>query len=489
MPLADLFVNGVNGFTGGYVTPPLKPAVIAKLARGERIDADYLESLENLKFRNQPEYGPAERIDAIDLSSAGWGVVFPYDHDPKIYDSLHTLLDHRRAEASKLEERYFREITGEMGFRPGDSKRDFLLRNGALSGQAADPNNVPYYLLLVASPKDIPFEFQYQLDIEYAVGRLWFETENGQPDYAAFERYADSVVRAETQPPQLPRRAVFFGVKNDDDEATRLSVSFLAGRLAEELDELPNWDYCTLLAEGASKRRLGRLLGGDDTPSLLFTASHGIGFPTGDPLQVPHQGAILCQDWPGPTRWRGPIPPDYYFSADDLGVGARLNGLIAFLFACYGAGTPAGDDFAHVPELSRFSCAAPRPLVARLPQALLAHPGGGALAVVGHIDRAWSCSFFETDKFVAQIGTFRDTIERLLKGHRLGYALEFFNQYHSSVGTELGDILSRVYRLGYNPPETTLSYLWTTNNDARNYVVLGDPAVRLTAADVPSVRG
>ena len=94
------------------------------------------------------------------------------------------------------------------------------------------------------------------------------------------------------------------------------------------------------LANQAPRRTWARLLGGDDTPALLFTASHGMGFPNGDPRQLPHQGGLLCQDWPGPEAGARPIPEDFYFSGDDVAADARLLGLISFHFACYGAGTP-----------------------------------------------------------------------------------------------------------------------------------------------------
>jgi hypothetical protein len=137
---------------------------------------------------------------------------------------------------------------------------------------------------------------------------------------------------------------------------------------------------------------LGRLLGGDRTSALLFTASHGMGFPLGDPRQLPHQGALLCQDWLGPGAER-PISPDHYFSADDVSADARLLGLLAFHFACYGAGTPRMDEFARQ-AFKKPTPIAPHAFVLRLPQKLLGHPKGGALAVVGHVERALGILFF-----------------------------------------------------------------------------------------------
>jgi hypothetical protein len=200
-------------------------------------------------------------------------------------------------------------------------------------------------LLIVGSPEEIPFRFQYQLDVQYAVGRIWFDTPE---EYA---QYARSVVAAEIGKVALARRATFFGVANEGDRATQLSSKELVQPLASDLanrirPEHGPWDLRTVVAENATKASLANLLGGDETPALLFTASHGIGFPKAHPRQRRHQGALVCQDWKGPGH--GEITPDMYFSADDVASDAKLLGSMAFHFACYSVATPRLDEFSQL---------------------------------------------------------------------------------------------------------------------------------------------
>src|SRR6185436_9400363 len=128
----------------------------------------------------------------------------------------------------------------------------------------------------------------------------------------------------------------------------------------------PAWDVETVLREEACKARLAEILA--QPPGLLFTACHGVAFPHGDRRQLGHQGALLCGDWPGPAAWqahgRRGLPEEHYFSGDDVPSDACLGGLIAFHFACYGAGTPRCDSYGPAGGARLL---APRDFVARLP--------------------------------------------------------------------------------------------------------------------------
>jgi hypothetical protein len=353
--------------------------------------------------------------------------------------------------------------------KPNEDKRAFLARHDMGTSGPVDPEKAPYYLLIVGDPEAVPYKFQYQLDVQHAVGRLHFEMLD---EYA---QYAENVVRAEKQTPFLPPSAAFFGVSNPGDKATRLSAEKLIRPLAESvIKDKPGWKIANPAPADCTKARLGAMLNGPDLPALLFTASHGMEFPNGDERQLPHQGALLCQDWPGPQEWRKPIPPDHYFSQDDVAADANLLGLLAFFFACYGCGTPKFDEFAHL--VGERAEIAPHAFLANLPRKMLLR---GALAVVGHVERAWGTSFMWGNT-KSHLSTFEASLKRLMEGHPVGSAMEYFNGRYAEISSDLSVLLENAW---LEPPDDEkVSELWTANNDARSYVVIGDPAARMPVA-------
>ncbi|MGQ0600514.1 MAG: hypothetical protein ACT4QE_02315 [Anaerolineales bacterium] len=461
-----LYFNGINGATGDYETMPLPLEKLAQIAKGETLDEQDLKELQQKHAqKTEGHWAVKEGIDPKDLSQTGWGVIFAFsarDKTPAIREALSELLQHRQAQAGP----YYKEYIGPAAYRPNEGKNEFLARHGAGPGPA-DPAKVPYYLLIVGDPEAIPYKVQYQLDVQYAVGRIHFETVE---EYAA---YARAVVTAETSPPFLPRKATLFGVSNPDDPATSLSAESLIKPLSASLrQDKPDWSVNVIAPADSTKARLGELLGGADMPALLFTASHGMGFPQGDTRQLEHQGALLCQDWPGPQKWRQPIKDDFYFSADDVRSDANLLGLMAFYFACYGAGTPKLDDFAH--KTGQRAQIAPHAFVAGLPRKLLAR---GALAAVGHVERAWGTSFL-WDKAGVQLAVFESSFIRLLEGHPVGSAFEFFNERYAEISSDLSSQREEI-QFGAEVGNAKIAGLWTANNDARSYVSVGDPAARI----------
>lgn len=467
-----LTFNGIDGATGSYLVPPMTPRQLTALARGENPDRDHIADLK-LRLRQflQKKRGVKEGIDPERLDSAGWGIIYAHPDQEKVSAIREALGDLLALRTEQAGDRY-REFSGADAYRPGETKTNFLARHGAGPGPA-DPEVIPYYLLIVGDPETIPFSFQYQLDVQYAVGRVHFAS---LEEYAS---YAHSLVEADSGQSVRPRQAVFFGVQNPDDRATALSavqlVEPLAGRLAA-VQVQKGWTVRTISGEAATKSALTGLIGGEQAPALLFSASHGMSFPSGDPRQLPHQGALLCQDWPGPRGWREPIPEDYYFSATDVPGKARLAGTLAFLFACYGAGTPRTDDFPHL-TTGTSAPIAKQAFVSRLSQRLLGHPRGGMLAMIGHVERAWGYSFL-WDQAGSQLAVFESALRRLMKGSRVGYAMEYFNERYAELSTELSAELQGL-QFGKQVDELALAGMWTANNDARSYVIVGDPAARL----------
>ncbi|MEZ4673985.1 MAG: S8 family serine peptidase [Caldilineaceae bacterium] len=471
-----LYFNGVNGDTGDYDLDPMSAARLFDVLRGAA-EPDNIKELEyRVQWETEEHLGVVEGIDPTKIDESGWGVIFPADPEnkfvPALKEALKPLLDLRREQAGE----FFRIYEGVDALRPNETKADFLVRHGVPPADPANPERMPYYLLLVGDPTQIPYRFQSQLDVQYAVGRIHFETIQEYANYAA------SVVAAETGKVSLPKKAAFFSVMNPDDPATTLSTTKLMEPLLTQMSaEQQDWRFAAHMRDGATKAQLANLLGGSETPALLFTASHGVPFTAGSPRQLPHQGALLCQDWPGPKAWkgRGEILHDHYFAGDDLSSDTNLLGMIAFCFACYGGGTPRHDDFPK-PGTNTPNQVAPNPFVARLPMQMLGREKGGALAVIAHIERAWGASFVWS-RNIEQTDVFKSTLTHIMDGKPVGSALEYFNSRYATWATELSTTLRDV-QFGLQVEPVNISSMWTAHNDARGYAIIGDPAVRLALA-------
>lgn len=477
--------NGINAVTGTYgLTLDAGELVERVFGRADRstlrqMQQEYTTAVKDGKKKTTR--GVRQGVDATKLEGAGWGILFAHADAriDEIKEALAPLLALRKARAGE----YYREFTGVDAYRPGETKTEFLRRFNVGAGPVDPKRGVPYYLLLIGSPELIPYEFQYQLDVQFAVGRLDFDT------VAEYASYAGSVVAAETGQQQLAPTATFFSVTNPDDSATAGTDRHLVRPLVDALTPItPGWEIHTHRAQDATRPRLEALLGGDQKPALLFTASHGIEFPPGHPQQETHQGALLCHEWPGPQQWqgKGELDEAFYFAGEHLASSADPSGMIAFHFACYGGGTPQYYDFerpsASAGAETDRNFIAKRPFVAHLPKKLLGHPRGGALAVVAHVDRAWSYSYRRDG--TPQTAVFEDALKILFAGQPLGWALEHFNNRYAELAADLSNEINRM-EWGNDIEPFELAVLWTENHDARNYIVLGDPAVRVAGGYVP----
>lgn len=478
MPEDPIILNGLNGATGDYFTQPLAPADAALFATAQPQDPDALNILRNLNQQaTQAHLGLPFDRDPKRLSEAGWCIVFHQQEGDAVKKALQPLIDHRQKRIADD------KIVKILDYAPGETLPRWLARNRVAPG-AVDATRVPLYVLLIGGPDKIPFDFGHMLDVEYCVGRLHFDT----PE--AYTQYVNSVITYETEPAVPNRRQVaFWAPRHINDGPTRMSADFLVKPLAQGqpdtttvIERISNrtgkpFDTRYFAPPDSTKANLLSVLSPDagaPGPAFLFTASHGMGWPLNHPLQAAATGALICQDFRGAGF--GPIQPEQYFAAADLPAGAHLHGLVSFHFACFGAGTPDTDRFLHKaatppPQI------APAPFISPLPKALLSHPNGGALAVIGHVERAWISSIATAGAGV-QLMPFENVLGYILLGLPVGYALKDFNERYALLSTTLASLLEN-RDFGQTVSDTDLAARWTERNDAEAYTLLGDPGVQV----------
>jgi hypothetical protein len=511
----ELLTNGIDGVTGEYLLR-IDAATASKLA-GFDPDPKELKLAQAAKVKDATtdHFGTVGDISSVSVRQARWAVVVSANEDAGLLKAIWPLIQ-RRMEQMEFTKRDYDFRAGEtcaqwlgrhtdgmtkttaknwgevppvLIHRPGERVNTWLSRHGASNGPVDPRMGVPYYLMLLSRPGALKegdstfvgLNFQYELDIFFAVGRLCFTDATGQYDLKAYEKYAERVAAFERRSDaaaRVSKEVVYFGTKHKLDRSTIRSADELINPLVrwhanpENTPALGGYGHTLYMEGDATRSNLEKILRGGDAgkpPAVLFTASHGLGLPMGDERLVQHQGSLVTQDWKG----LGSIKREHWFAGEDL-ADVNLEGTMAVLFACYGAGCPQYDEFVFDEKEGRAQVA-PFPFIAQLPQRLLQ---SGCLAVLGHVERAWTHSFTGGEAAKAQIQPFQDIIARLMQGRPVGDALDQFNVIQGQRAARLADELEDL-KFGKIPDPVELAQLWVSRNDARNYALLGDPAVKV----------
>lgn len=447
-----------------------------------------------LRAAPSPEGGPRGKdsmhLEALDrdpndLATQRWGVIAPEgEAGDAMLAAVAALLDHRRAQQD-AEPLVFRVPDGM------DALASLRWKNDVLRAEELPADERPRYLLILGDLDRVSLELQHVLANGSFVGRLHC------PTLAGYRDYAEKLVARERGPASRRARALYF-TAHDGTAANRIGHRHLVepcmamtrdladrGKLeVADTREIPygDWGPDEMLS-----------VAGEDAPSMLLSVSHGLGAPRRGWRTVDHQRALQ-----GALAVGGDTP----LTADTVRSAPFLPGGVWLCVACYGAGTPPLSAFHPWLDLLAEQGRAPgrasevlralpkpgeRPFVAALPQALLANPAG-PLAVIGHMDLAWTFGFTDPGGKKSRASRLHAPQRALLAGSRVGVALDALMHTYREANDDLTaryqlqrDALARRRPDPVDPRQ--LGDLWMQRNDLRGYVLLGDPAARLALGD------
>lgn len=450
----------------------------------------------------QPQEGFLADItaEASNLARQRWAVVTPAGAEGARLEALIQPLVRARAEDQQADVLSIRVPPGMDAAAATAWKKDVF---PALYGEQEAER--PRYLLILGDLDQVSLDTQQVLAQDGFPGRLAFATDDG---YGA---YADKVLAWQREPARQDRARALFYTVHDGTRATTAGHArliqpchALCARTtrdkarefpasAVEVHGRPTPDPDELLALAAARH-----------PSVLLSMSHGLGPPRRRPWSPAeareHQGAMS-------------FGVEGALAAKDVGSVPFLPGGLWIYFACFGAGTPRTSAYKHWLDMLALhgmadlgpASATLRGLdqgggfVSGLAKAALANPNG-PLAVLGHIDLAWSYSYEELRVGNARGLTgsnrsrnFYNLITKLVAGERAGAALLALRLVLGDVSAELNDHYDRYKRggtvEGATPADAlALGNLWMLHQDLRGYALLGDPAVRLPLASPAPAR-
>ncbi|WP_437618241.1 hypothetical protein [Sorangium sp. So ce1151] len=418
-----------------------------------------------------------ETGDPDDLEAQRWGVIAPEGAPgDRLLALIQPLIDARREAQDGHEVKIYR-VPPAMS--PEEAAR-WRKQHFDVSVELA--RDLPRYQLLLGDLHEVPLALQQYQSTDGFVGRLCFREER------EYEAYVDKVLRWEQARAEVAGSAKFYTV-HDGTAATMMGYRSLTQPALVQLKKY-RLDVADLGDQDAPSPDEFLEAVRSPEPTVMFTVSHGAGAPRGgwksEGDQRDRQGAMS-------------FGREGKLSGGDLGDAPFLPGGIWFMLACYGGGTPDVSAYRHwldrLKQSGQFGGQAQsvlaglpqsgqRPFIARLPQAALANPNG-PLAVMGHIDLAWTYSFEERDtgKAVSRPSKFVDVIRTALETSRVGSSFRELLKASLLTNAELTSLYDKAEREGaaHAPDPARLGHLWMLRQDLSGYVLLGDPAVRLPA--------
>lgn len=435
--------------------------------------------------------------NADDLAHQGWAVVTPADADGARLEALVRDLIAARAEDQGAEVLSIRVPPGMDSAAANAWKASVY---PTLYDE--DETRRPRYLLILGDLDRVSLDTEHVLAHDGITGRLACLDDDG---YAA---YAHKVLAWQRAPSQQDRARALFYTVHDGSSATTAGHSKLIvpchDRCVRAARDKPRTFPASAVeshgAESPDPDELLRLAAARH-PSVLLSLSHGMGPPRRrrwSPAEARELQGAMSFGSEGALEVR------------DLASAPFLPGGLWIYFACFGAGTPRTSAYHHwLQMLADQGMAELGPVnetlrgldegggfVSGLSKAVLANPNG-PLAMLSHIDLAWSYSYEELrvggDHDVRRVSgsnrslNFFQLISKMMSGTRAGAASLALKLRLGAVGAELNAHYDRCKRTGEiegaRPDELlALGNLWMLHQDLLGFTLLGDPAVRLPLA-------
>ncbi|MCE9671582.1 hypothetical protein LY474_27625 [Myxococcus stipitatus] len=425
-----------------------------------------------------------------DLREQRWGLVVPEGEEgQRLLDLIAPLRELREREQGGHSAQVYRVRRGM------DREAAHRWLEKTFECEQVEEEDRPRYLLILGDLDTVSLELQEVLSIVALVGRLVFPTDDG------YRAYVAKVLRWAEHPSAARRAHPLFYTARDGSAAARLGHDLLMKPCAEMALERPETRRrhmeppvsCVETGEGTGTA-VERFLrfASEATPSVLLSLSHGLGPPSSGnwasiEQQRALQGALVLA--------RGQV-----LTSEAVADVPFLPGGVWFGLACFSAGTPAHSLFApwlqELPELNatvaRFAQTSHhgpdgQPFIAALPQAALANPEG-PLAVVGHIDLAWTTSFSQQGS--SRHKKFRNLIEAICQRSRVGAALTYLlapanrlERWQAASAQDASKAKKAQRRA--RTSDSDLAFRWLQYHDLASYVLLGDPAVHLPLVAPP----